>query len=111
MWYPDIQLDFEIDFQKYLRKRMYPPGYGKETKMPKLSHKHIFALTRAQNLLETAVNVQGQPKLDNAIHRDIILLGEVRQMLYFALENPTLSFTIEDSVNKPVAVNGDEEAG
>jgi len=63
--------------------------------MIQLKLKHINAITRAQNLLETGVNVTGNEKLRRSIEKDIATLSELRDLLYFALENPTLPFLEE----------------
>lgn len=60
--------------------------------MSQLKQRHINALTRAQNLLETGVNVTGNEKLRKSIEHDISTLSELRDLLYFAIENPTLPF-------------------
>lgn len=60
--------------------------------MTKLRHDHICAVTRAQNLLETAVDVKGNAKLSKSIRGDIVLLTQLRQILFHIVENPTLPF-------------------
>lgn len=67
--------------------------------MTKLNQRHINAITRAQNLLETGVNVTGNEKLKKSIDNDIRILCELRELLYFALENPTLPFP--DDLSEP----------
>jgi len=60
-----------------------------------VKQKHIHAITRAQNLLETGVNVSNNEKLRESIKKDILILCELRQILFYALENPTLPFNVE----------------
>lgn len=93
----ELETWFDIDFADFEANRMYPPNYERKPTMIALRQEHIGALTRAQNLLETAVDVRGKKKLENAINRDITLLCQLRQLLFFALENPTLPFKTVES--------------
>ncbi len=63
--------------------------------MKKLRIAHIEAVTRSQNLLETAVNVEGNESLRKSIANDVYLLSDLRLLLYYALENPALPFLHE----------------
>lgn len=76
--------------------------HRKEHAVTKPKIKHIAAVTRAQHLLETGINVDGNPKLRKSIEDDIATLCEVRQILYQFIENPTLPFTVV-IVNEPNA--------
>lgn len=60
--------------------------------MTKPKTKHVGAVTRAQHLLETGINVDGNERLRKAIEKDIALLNEVRNILYNCIENPVLPF-------------------
>ena len=94
---------FCLDFFEFERNRMYPPGYRKEPSVKTLKMRHITAITRAQNLLETAVNVGNNWKLRKSIEKDIQILAELRMLLYEAYENPTLPFQVEQRL-EPVPV-------
>ncbi len=62
--------------------------------MKKPVHAHTCAITRAQNLLETGIDVTNKPKLAKSIQKDIVLLCEVRDILFHLIENPTLPFAV-----------------
>lgn len=84
---------FNVLFNDWESNRMYPPNYGKDNAMTKPKQRHVSAVIRAQNLLETGINVDNNDKLKNSIATDIKLLGQVREMLYRMIENPTLPFS------------------
>jgi len=67
--------------------------------MTQLKMRHINAVTRAQNLLETGIDVTDNAKLRRSIEKDIATLSELRDLLYYAIENPALPFL--DDVNEP----------
>lgn len=83
---------FEKQFADYERKRMYPPGYGKEGLMTKPKVKHCSAITRSIHLLEHGLSDDLEKRFHKAIERDLELLKDVKDMLYVMIENPTLPF-------------------
>jgi len=92
----------EADFCEFERNRMYPPGYGKETETMKPKMKHVYAITRSQNLLKSGVDDVLEKRFHKAIERDLMLMTEVKTMLLSMIENPTLPFveTVEKGVDK-----------
>lgn len=92
-------IEFILAYIEFERDRMYPPNYRKEPAVTVLKMKHITAVTRAQNLLETAVNVDNNAKLRKSIEKDIQILAELREILYYAYENPTLPYHVEQRLD------------
>jgi hypothetical protein len=60
--------------------------------MKKLKAKHCYVLNSCQKLLENARSNAIEPKFIKALDRDIRLIAEVTEMLWFAIENPVLPF-------------------
>jgi len=60
--------------------------------------KHVYAITRSQNLLESGLHDVLEKRFHNAIERDLNLMTEVKSMLLSMIENPTLPFL--DSIEK-----------
>lgn len=83
---------YEQQFANFERKRMYPIGYGKEGTMIKPKMKHVSAITRSVNLLESGLADELVKRFHNAIERDLGLMREVKAMLFEMIENPTLPF-------------------
>lgn len=83
---------FVSDFLNFERKRMYPPGYRKETTMTKPTQKHVSAIVRSVHLLESGLSDDLEKRFHKAIERDLNLMREVKQMLSQMIENPTLPF-------------------
>lgn len=94
MWCPNIELDFERDFETFLVNRMYPPSYEKETVMNKPERKHVAAITRSIHLLENGLKDDLEKDFHKGIERDLNLLKEVKDMLFDIMANPTLPFVI-----------------
>jgi hypothetical protein len=49
-------------------------------------------LLRCVHLLKSAVPEAGTRRFKDALHRDIDLIQEIREMVFYAIENPSLPF-------------------
>lgn len=71
--------------------------------MTKPCQKHLGAITRSQALLKSGLADVLEKRFHKEIQRDLILLGEVREMLFEVMANPTLPFTeIEPPLAEPM---------
>ncbi len=60
--------------------------------MTKPTTKHTDVTIRAQKLFENALDSAIEPKFKRRLERDAKLLSEIREILYYSIENPTLPF-------------------
>lgn len=82
--------------------------------MKKPTEQHTQALLQQIYLLRNAKAGSIEPKFIRSLERDMKLIQEVRDMLFHAIENPTLPFhpepTLESNPNLD-AIEADIEAG
>jgi len=82
--------NFETDLLNFEQNRMYPPGYGKEPLMKKLTLDHSEAVSAAKLNMIRIADQATTPKFRAEIERRVNLLGEVYWWVLQTIYNPGL---------------------
>lgn len=71
---------------------------------------HTDVLLRCEHLLKNALRSAGAPRFRRALQRDCRIVSEIREMLYYAIENPALPFPVpQDPLPSPYLAALDAE--
>lgn len=90
----DQRKRFDEAFVRFERLRIYPAGYKKEKKMVKPQRKHISAIIRNLQLLKHGLKSNVDRDFAKQIETDMVLMAEIKDMLFEIMANPVLPFAI-----------------
>lgn len=86
---------FEKDFADFEQNRMYPPGYGKEAAVKRITLKHIDSISHAETFIFGGVTQTTEARLRREIEADLERLADVKRFLLRTLYEPGLPITTE----------------
>lgn len=89
-----------VDFYEYEYNRMYPPRYGKESPMIKLSQKHLDAICHAELFLDPVIPKLESPRLRKHLEDDLCTLAELKLYIITSMTQPKLPFVEPEKENK-----------